>query len=420
MSGQAVAEAPPPTVVLPSGQRAYEYHGLTEAPLSKVPTMYLKTQHFPVSPMEVLNWEGMSKSGLKRAMFEVQWEKLLQERERRKRVAEEEGGAAAALVVPAGGGVVESGVPPPPKAMKRSRPGRGGLPLASPLLPSDPPAPPSTHPWIMVDCGYDPLMTPSEMCSLTKQLAHSYSGVKRVDMRKGCARLILAGLGPSRVEALKKITGVGAWRVYATALPLETLLPGAITKAGEVAGVGAGEETTMPAPIGDSIGIGSPPPFHDLASLPRDKVVYLTHEAEEVVWEFKAGVVYVVGGLVDRNRHKGVTASKAAKLGLRVARLPLEETFEADTQGDIKEGVGMKRKARVLTTNKCVDLLARMCGEVVEEVVVGVGGAGAAAAGGGGAAATGGGETEGAVNPRGEAALKARWAQEIKACLVDS
>jgi len=395
--------------------------------------MYLKTQHFPVSPMEVVNWEGMSKSGLKRAMFEVQWEKLLQERERRKRAVEEGAGGPPPPpppqeVVPEveGGSGLEADVPQPPtipplKALKRSRPGRGGLPMAPPLLLSDPPAPPSAHPWIMVDCGYDPLMTPSEMCSLTKQLAHSYSGVKRVDMRKGCARLILAGLGPSRVEALKKITGVGAWRVYATALPLETLLPGAITKAGEEAEVGVGRETAMLPPIGDSIGIGSPPPFHDLASLPRDKVVYLTHDAEEVVWEFKAGVVYVVGGLVDRNRHKGVTASKAAKLGLHVARLPLEETFEADTQGDIKEGVGMRRKARVLTTNKCVDLLARMCGEVVEEVVVGVGGTGAAAGGGGAAAAaTGGEETEGAVNPRGEAALKARWAQEIKACLVDS
>jgi len=135
-------------------------------------------------------------------------------------------------------------------------------------------------------------------------------------------------------------------------------------------------------------------------------VVYLTHDAEEVVWEFKAGVVYIVGGLVDRNRHKGVTASKAAKLGLAVARLPLEETFEGDAQGDIKQGVGMKRKARVLTTNKCVDLLARMCGE----------GVGSASAGG----AAGGAAGEEAGGAKGESALKARWAQEIKACLVDS
>ena len=137
--------------------------------------------------------------------------------------------------------------------------------------------------------------------------------------------------------------------------------------------------------------------------------MYLTHDAEEVVWELKAGVVYIVGGLVDRNRHKGVTASKAGKLGLAVARLPLEETFEGDAQGDIKQGVGMKRKARVLTTNKCVELLARMCGEGV--------GSGATVAAGGDAGGAGNAAGGGAM---GEVALKARWAQEIKACLVDS
>jgi tRNA (guanine9-N1)-methyltransferase len=35
---------------------------------------------------------------------------------------------------------------------------------------------------------------------------------------------------------------------------------------------------------------------------------------------------YVVGGVIDRNRHKGLTAGVAAQHGLRTARLPIAES----------------------------------------------------------------------------------------------
>ena len=60
--------------------------------------------------------------------------------------------------------------------------------------------------------------------------------------------------------------------------------------------------------------------------------------------------IYVVGGFVDRNRHKGATLSKARALGIRHARLPLQENLPP----------GGSNMCRVLTINHIVDTLARV------------------------------------------------------------
>lgn len=58
----------------------------------------------------------------------------------------------------------------------------------------------------------------------------------------------------------------------------------------------------------------------DLASL-----VYLTADAEEEVAALEPGKGYVIGGLVDRNRHKRLCLDKAQQLGIKAARLPIGE-----------------------------------------------------------------------------------------------
>jgi len=58
---------------------------------------------------------------------------------------------------------------------------------------------------------------------------------------------------------------------------------------------------------------------------PKERLVYLTADAEEVVWSFDPKSVYVIGGIVDRNRLKGRTLQKAQEQGIRTARLPLSE-----------------------------------------------------------------------------------------------
>ena len=56
-----------------------------------------------------------------------------------------------------------------------------------------------------------------------------------------------------------------------------------------------------------------------------DKIVYLSSEAEDVLETLKPDTAYVIGGLVDHNHHKGLCHQEATKLGLKTARLPIDE-----------------------------------------------------------------------------------------------
>jgi len=331
----------------------------------------------------------MSKSGVQKEMFESQWKKLLVERETRRR----QSSVKLEPRPPAGLGppIVEG------SGKKRLRPGRGSFISSSDHLT----ATLSQHPLIVIDCDFDSLMNQGEMCSLTKQLVYSYAGVKKMDLNDGCARLLLTGLCASRVEALHKISGVHSWRAFATSLSLETVFLDACRR-GKVGG-GAEEESGAmfatsldsvpessaegatavassifePASTAPCIGIGSPPPLQSFSTLPRDRLVYLTHDATNVLWEVQIGTAYIVGGLVDRNRHKGITAKKALSLGLPTARLPIEEALCCDDSQGGGPGnnlgnknamaFGKERKTRVLTTNKCVELLVMMCGSAKSE-----------------------------------------------------
>ena len=134
-------------------------------------------------------------------------------------------------------------------------------------------------------------------------------------------------------------------------------------------------------------GIGSAPSSSACARLPPRSLVYLSADAPRVLWRLERGVADVVGGLVDRNRHKGACAAKAAALGLPTARLPLEAA------GPAGPGAAGSRRARVLTTNKVVEVLA------------------AVAATGGGACA----EADAGAPPSAE--LAAAWARALRDAL---
>ena len=59
-----------------------------------------------------------------------------------------------------------------------------------------------------------------------------------------------------------------------------------------------------------------------------ERLVYLSSEAEEALDELEPGTAYVIGGLVYRNRHKGLTHQRARAAGVPTLRLPLEEHVE--------------------------------------------------------------------------------------------
>lgn len=55
----------------------------------------------------------------------------------------------------------------------------------------------------------------------------------------------------------------------------------------------------------------------------KENLVYLTADAEKELDELDPQKLYIVGGLVDRNRWKGLTMKKAQEQGIQTAKLPI-------------------------------------------------------------------------------------------------
>merc|ERR1712048_70876 len=77
----------------------------------------------------------------------------------------------------------------------------------------------------------------------------------------------------------------------------------------------------------------------------RRRLVYLTADTDNVVQTFQQDGVYVIGGIVDRNRLKGSTQTKAAEQGIATGRLPLQEHIQ------------MGAASRVLTCNHVLEII---------------------------------------------------------------
>ena len=78
----------------------------------------------------------------------------------------------------------------------------------------------------------------------------------------------------------------------------------------------------------------------------KDHLVYLTADSSHELEELEADKVYIVGGLVDRNRHKGVCFEKAQSQGIATARLPIGEYMKLAS-------------SQVMCTNHVVEILVR-------------------------------------------------------------
>jgi tRNA (guanine9-N1)-methyltransferase len=81
------------------------------------------------------------------------------------------------------------------------------------------------------------------------------------------------------------------------------------------------------------------------ASFPVDELIYLSPDSPNVLDRIDPAHVYVVGGLVDGTVKKSTTLRRAQQLGVRTARLPIQEHAAA--------------LKHVLTINGVIELLAR-------------------------------------------------------------
>lgn len=202
---------------------------------------------------------------------------------------------------------------------------------------------------VVVDLGFDDLMTVDETTSLAAQLGYLY-GVNRSSSHPfrevvftGADRISGRGLGffppeggantfpsmPStsesslfqdRVGKHMEVKSVGMWRRWKR------------IKLQEYGGLEAlwhGHKDQLPV-------------------CDKQDVIYLTADTDDAIATLEPGKTYVIGGIVDRNRYKHLCAKKAEALGVRVARLPIDPSFLD----------GQKINARkVLTVNQVFAIL---------------------------------------------------------------
>jgi tRNA (guanine9-N1)-methyltransferase len=76
------------------------------------------------------------------------------------------------------------------------------------------------------------------------------------------------------------------------------------------------------------------------------EIIYLSSESDNVLTHLKPNSTYIIGGLVDKNRHKGICHKRAVARGIKTAKLPIKEYLEM-------------RDRQVLVTNHVLEILLK-------------------------------------------------------------
>lgn len=136
---------------------------------------------------------------------------------------------------------------------------------------------------VCVDCSFGEMMSKKEIGSLSNQIRYCYAANKRSEHP---VYLSISSLAGETYDNLKRVEGFpDNWRARAFDWSEKSL-------------------TQMHT---------------------KNDLVYLTSDSTNTLTELDNSKVYVIGGIVDRNRLKGATINKANELGVETARLPIDE-----------------------------------------------------------------------------------------------
>ena len=276
------------------------------------------------------NLEGpaLSKNKLKKLKRDQEWEanrakrkakrkEKIQEKKLRKRAAREE--AAPGNTTPSKPPMVTSVGKQNEDERKPKRPQFLQLPMT-----------------LVLDCGFDDLMNEKERKSLGSQLTRCYSDNHRAPFQAYLAVSSFGGQLKDRFEGLLE----GHYHSWKNVKFLEEDFVKAAEQSkewmrrdhgGKLAGVFADKGT-------------SDQTSNELSQ--AGEVVYLTSDSPYTLTELHPYSTYVIGGLVDRNRHKGICYKRAMDRGMKTAKLPIGEYLQMTSRF-------------VLATNHVVEIMLR-------------------------------------------------------------
>jgi tRNA (guanine9-N1)-methyltransferase len=152
---------------------------------------------------------------------------------------------------------------------------------------------------VVIDCDFDSYQTDKEMTSLKQQLMYCYSLNKRSDFP---LNLSVTGISNALLQRLEKLS-CSNWEMR-------------IHSEGYI----------------------------DLFE--KEKLVYLTADSSNTIDTFDSESVYIIGGIVDHNRHKLLTYNKASLQNIKTAKLPLAQYVQL-------------QRSSILTVNHMIALMLK-------------------------------------------------------------
>jgi tRNA (guanine9-N1)-methyltransferase len=203
---------------------------------------------------------------------------------------------------------------------------------------------------LLLDCDFETYMMEKEIWSLASQITRAYSDNRSARYRShlwvsgwkgtlydrfhgvlGDQHLQWQGIGFVEGDFVE---GAARAREQLRTRPGEIIEP--LRKSAE-APVPMVRDATDPLPLPE------PEPEPDEAC--RD-IVYLTSDSPYTLERLEPNTIYVIGGLVDRNREKGLCYRRARERGIRTARLPIGQYM-------------LMQSRKVLATNHVVEIMLK-------------------------------------------------------------
>ena len=196
---------------------------------------------------------------------------------------------------------------------------------------------------IVIDCGFDELMQENERKSLGSQVTRCYSDNHKAPYQ---AHLAISSFGGHLKERFDTLLS-GNHRSWKGVRFLE----------GDLVAAAAQAKDWMQSPEGGMLaGALSRMGTLNHDSSPEEagtgETIYLTSDSPNTLSTLKPYSTYIIGGLVDKNRYKGICYKKATEAGVKTAKLPI---------GDY-----MRMNSRfVLATNHVSEIIVRWldCGD---------------------------------------------------------
>ena len=149
-------------------------------------------------------------------------------------------------------------------------------------------------PIMVIDCDFEPLMVDKELKSLSQQLSYCCNINKQ---QTNPLNLLYAGVGPKLMQSLQK-NNCQNWHVQITEKPYL--------------------EATIETDKGQQ-------------AIDQKRFVYLTADSPNIITELNPDDIYIIGGIVDRNRYINLTLNKANKDGIRHGKLPIGDYVKLQT-----------------------------------------------------------------------------------------